>query len=165
MNAERIFLRNEAEQRMDVMDDDEKSMYRSLVKIKYRAQSNKVYIMQRARVYAGFIVGLVLSVPFCGVCYSALYGWFLSWVGLGAMNWFSAYCTVFVIRVILLGVIAQGPSYFNEIHKAAHNKESLFDTWQMSDPAYAMLYTFFNEVKIPAAGLCAGFILKTILNM
>lgn len=49
--------------------------------------------------------------------------------------------------------------------KAANNLASIFDSWNLSDPACIFIYTFFNEVKWPVLGMCAGFILKTILYL
>lgn len=165
MNAKQTFLQDEMEQRMDAMDNTEASLYQSFVKIKYRAQNSKAKILQKARVYAGFAAGMALSVPLCGTCYAALYNWFLYDQSLGSIGWMLAYCMVFALRIMLFGNKADSPRYFNEIKKAANSQESIFDTWAVSDTLCAMLYTIYNEARIPVLGTFAGFIFQTILTM
>lgn len=167
MNAEKIYKWNELDQMLDSMDGTEAAMYKSLVKIKYHARNCASMLTRKCKAYLWFILGVVASIPLCGVGYMCLWNWFLAGDVSRMVGWLQAYCIVFTLRIILLGIcsVKGGYGYIAEVMKAANNLASIFDSWNLSDPACIFIYTFFNEVKWPVLGMCAGFILKTILYL
>ena len=167
MNAEKIYFWNEREQALDTIDDTERVLYDSLFKIKYHARNRAAMFTRKCKTYLWFVLGIVASVPICGAGYMCLWNWFLSNDVSHMVGWLQAYCIVFALRIILLGICSASVNhgYITEIMKAANNLESIFDRWKFSDASCIFVYTLFNEVKWPVLGVCAGFILKTILYL